>query len=520
MRASHYAAIVESADLALITEALDGTITSWNPAAERMFGFSAVEAVGKPISILAPPGREDEVLGLVARIEAGERIDHIEAERRRKDGSLIQVQLNISPIRDGKGRIVGVSKMSRDLTAGARARAEIQEREAHLHSILETVPDAMIVIDERGIVQLFSAAAERLFGYGSDEVCGQNVKLLMPSPDRENHDGYIERYRATGERHIIGIVRVVAGRRKDGSSFPMELSVGEANRNGHRLFTGFVRDLTERQSAERRIQELQSQLSHISRITEMGQMASGLAHELNQPLTAVANYLQAARRLIDRGDDASVQRAKGAMESAVAQVTRAGEIIRRLREFMRKADPERRSEDIVVLIEEASGLALIGVKERGIRVEFRTAPALPRVYVEQGPDPAGAGQFGAQCRRRDGTEPAPRDFDRDAAAHGQAGRGRRDRHRAGHRRGGGRAPVPAFRHHQGAGDGGGSLDLPRHHRGPWRAPLVRAQPRRRRHLPLHRPGRGIGPRRTPGQARGAGLGWARGASPRKKGRCG
>ncbi len=382
-RASHYTAIVELADLAIITEALDGTITSWNPAAERMFGFSAAEAVGKPISILAPPGREGEVLSLFARVKAGDRIDHIEAERRRKDGSLILVQLNVSPIRDNAGRIVGVSKMSRDLTAGALARAEIQEREAHLRSILETVPDAMIVIDERGIVQLFSAAAERLFGYSSDEVCGQNVKLLMPSPHSENHDGYLKHYRETGERRIIGIGRVVAGRRKDGSIFPMELSVGEANRNGHRLFTGFVRDLSERQSAERRIQELQAQLSHISRLTEMGQMASGLAHELNQPLTAVANYLQAARRLIDRGDDASVQRAKGAMESAVAQVTRAGEIIRRLREFVRKADPERRSEDILVLIEEASGLALIGAKERDIRVEYRTARALPRVYVDK-----------------------------------------------------------------------------------------------------------------------------------------
>src|SRR5262249_17326987 len=160
---------------------------------------------------------------------------------------------------------------------GERLRAtrlEAARREAHLQSILATVPDAMIVIDERGVMESFSSAAERLFGYSAGEVLGKNVSMMMPSPYRENHDGYIERYLRTGERRIVGIGRVVVGERKDGSTFPMELAVGEMRSGGRRFFTGFIRDLTERQKTEARLQELQSELVHISRLTAMGEMAS------------------------------------------------------------------------------------------------------------------------------------------------------------------------------------------------------------------------------------------------------
>ena len=381
--ASTYAAIVESSDDAIISKDLDGIVTSWNPAAERIFGYAATEIVGQPISVLAPPGREDEMPLILQRIRTGERVDHYETERRRKDGSIVPVSLSVSPIRDEDNQIIGASKIARDISERRRAMAEVAEREALLQSILDTVPDAMIVIDERGLIHSFSVAAERLFGFTAAEAQGRNVRVLMPSPHQENHDGYLQRYLTTGERRIIGIGRVVAGQRKDGSIFPMELSVGEVHRGDHRLFTGFVRDLTERQSSERRVQELQAELSHVSRLTEMGQMASGLAHELNQPLTAAANYLQALRRLVGRGDPASLERAIGAADSAVGQVQRAGEIIRRLRAFVKKSDPERQAENLLTLMEEASSLALIGAKERGVLVRFRTAAALPQVVVDK-----------------------------------------------------------------------------------------------------------------------------------------
>jgi two-component system sensor kinase FixL len=250
------------------------------------------------------------------------------------------------------------------------ATKDLREREAHLKSILDTVPDAMIVIDTEGMIHSFSKAAERLFGYSPAEAVGQNVKILMPSPHRENHDGYIRRYLATGERRIIGIGRVVVGERKDGSTFPMELAVGEMKSSDRRFFTGFIRDLTERQKTEARLQELQAELVQMSRLTAMGEMASTLAHELNQPLSAIANYLKGSRRMLeDVGGDAAVA-VQEAVSKAADQAIRAGQIIRRLRQFVAQGESEKRVESLSKIAEEASALALLGARETGVRIRF------------------------------------------------------------------------------------------------------------------------------------------------------
>jgi two-component system sensor kinase FixL len=256
-------------------------------------------------------------------------------------------------------------------------------RQAHLQSILDTVPEATIVIDERGVMQSFSVAAERLFNYTAREAIGQNVKILMPAPYREAHDGYLARYRRTGERRIIGIGRVVVGLRKDGSTFPMELAVGEMNSGSQRFFTGFIRDLTERQKTEARLQELQSELVHISRLTAMGEMASTLAHELNQPLSAISNYLKGSRRMLEAAEDERSTTVRDALDKAGDQAMRAGQIIRRLRDFVSRGETERRVESITKLVEEASALALVGVKDRGIKVRFQFDPAVDLVLADR-----------------------------------------------------------------------------------------------------------------------------------------
>jgi two-component system sensor kinase FixL len=262
---------------------------------------------------------------------------------------------------------------------------DLQTREAHLQSILDTVPDAMIVIDEHGVVQSFSSAAERLFAYKADEVIGQNIKLLMPLRYREQHDGYLDRYLTTGERRIIGIGRLVVGERKDGSTFPMELAVGEMRSNDRRFFTGFIRDLTEHQKTEARLQELQSELVQISRLTAMGEMASTLAHELNQPLAAITNYLRGSRRLLESPSDADRTRAREAVDKAADQALRAGQIIRRLRDFVARGENEPRVESLNKIIEEASALALVGAKERGVRVRFQFDPRVDIVLADRVP---------------------------------------------------------------------------------------------------------------------------------------
>ena len=317
------------------------------------------------------------------RIRRGERVEQYETRRRKKDGTVVDVSLTLSPVWDDSGRLMGASKVARDITQAKRAITELAEREARLQSVLDTVPDAMVVIEVDGIMRSFSATAERLFGYSAEEAIGQNVSILMPSPYREQHDRYLARYLATGERRIIGIGRVVVGERKDGSTFPMELAVGEMRSDKHRFFTGFVRDLTERQETQRRLQELQAELTHMSRYTALGEMASTLAHELNQPLTAAASYLNGARRLIDGGVPDSLPIIRDAIDRAADQALRAGQIIRRLREFVARGESERQVENLPTLVEEASALALLGAKEIGVRVSFRFDPEADYVLADK-----------------------------------------------------------------------------------------------------------------------------------------
>lgn len=275
---------------------------------------------------------------------------------------------------------VGISLSGQHLL---RSRLEAAAREAHLSLILDTVPDAMVVIDERGIIRSFSAAAERLFGQSARDIIGTTVNALMPSPYRERHDGYIERYLQTGERRIIGIGRVVVGQRNDGSTFPMELAVGEMQSGDRRFFTGFIRDLTERQQTEARVQELQAELVHISRLTAMGEMASALAHELNQPLSAIANYMKGSRRLLESGIGDRSSMLRDAMDKAGEQALRAGQIIRRMRDFVARGESERRVESVRKLVEDASALALVGAKDLGIRVRFEFDPSVDLVLADK-----------------------------------------------------------------------------------------------------------------------------------------
>ena len=261
--------------------------------------------------------------------------------------------------------------------------ANLGAREAHLRSILDAVPDATVVIDEKGIIQSFSAAAERLFGYKESAVTGKNVSILMPSPYRQEHDRYISRYLTTGEKRIIGIDRVVTGQRKDGSTFPMKLAVGEMQSGAGRFFTGFIRDLTERQETEHQLQELETELARLSRLTAMGEMASTLAHEINQPLSAISNYLQGCGRLLESVDHANVPKIRDALAETTKQTLRAGHIIRQLREFVARGETEKRPENISKLVEEASALALVGAQEEGVKPRFSFESHTESVLVEK-----------------------------------------------------------------------------------------------------------------------------------------
>lgn len=268
--------------------------------------------------------------------------------------------------------------------AGRSTSSSETDGEAHLRSILATVPDAMVVIDERGTILSFSAAAEKLFGYAEANVLGENVSMLMPSPDRERHDSYLENYQKTGERKIIGIGRVTTARHRDGNTFPIELSIGEAWLGDKRIFTGFIHDITHRQQTELRLRDLQSELAHFGRLSEMGTLASSLAHELNQPLTAVANYCETARDLLASDPDPDRMIViRQAMDDAAQQAIRAGQILRRLRDFINTGETERRAESLQRLLAEANALALIGSREHGIEVQIQLDPLADQVLVDR-----------------------------------------------------------------------------------------------------------------------------------------
>ena len=303
-----------------------------------------------------------------------------------RDGNYRWVSARGVPIRDASGAIQEWVGAVRDIHEKKLADERLEREQAHLRSILETVPDAMVVIDQRGNIQEFSATAERMFGYSAEEVIGTNVKFLMPPPYRQQHDGYLRRYHKTGKAKIIGQGRVAVAQRKDGSTFPMELQVGKMESGGEHFYTGFIRDLTERQQTEIRLQELQSELLHMSRFTALGEMASTLAHEINQPLTAITGFLRGSRRMLDGLGEPTNERVamiREAVDDAASEALRAGQVIRHLREFVSRGESDREIESLQRLVEEACALALVGAKERGIRVDFDFTLQPTRVVVDR-----------------------------------------------------------------------------------------------------------------------------------------
>ena len=253
---------------------------------------------------------------------------------------------------------------------------------AHLRSILDTVPDAMVVIDKVGRIMSFSKAAERLFGYAESELIGENVSTLMPSPDRERHDGYLKRYLDTGEKRIIGIGRLVTARRRDGSTFPMELSIGEAQIAAQRVFTGFIRDLTERQEYEKRLHNLQDELAHVSRVTAMGTLATSIAHELNQPLTAIANYVETASAMLADPAPETIAMIREALDECATESIRAGQIVRRLRDYISRGESHRQVVPLARLVTEASALAFVNSGSQSLEFDVRIG-AEDRVLVDR-----------------------------------------------------------------------------------------------------------------------------------------
>jgi two-component system sensor kinase FixL len=351
------AAIVESSDDAIIGKNLDGIILSWNRGAERMYGYSAREAIGRPISFLIPRDHSHEFDEILDRIRSGHRVAHQETRRLTKDGRVLDISLTVSPIEDSAGLIVGASTIARDITERKRIEQALSSSEARWRAIIESAVDGIVVIDARGEVEAFNRAAEQLFGYAAHEVVGRNVNMLMPAPYRDEHDGYIARYLATGVQKIIGIGREVTGLRKDGSTFPLHLSVGEVSIEGERRFTGILHDLTERVRFETRLREQ-------SALTRLGEMAAVVAHEVKNPLTGIRGAIQViGSRLPPGSKDVQI------VGEIVARIDALNDLMKDLLLFARPPQPRVAPVDVIALLKAVTDLVRQDPVLRGLRLE-------------------------------------------------------------------------------------------------------------------------------------------------------
>jgi len=362
------AAIVESSDDAIFAKDMAGTVLTWNRGAERLYGYTSTEIVGRSVNRLIPTGYTDDVEAILGRIARGERVDHYETVRATKDGRLVDVSLSVSPIRDASGTVVGASVIARDITVRKQAELALKESEARLRSLVSSAVDGIIVIDANGVVEAFNAAAERLFGYAAHEIIGGNVNRLMPAPYHSEHDGYLARYLTTGEAKIIGLGREVSALRKDGTTFPIHLAVGEMVVGGERKFTGIVHDLTARVRVE-------AQLREQATLVRLGEMAAVIAHEVKNPLAAIRGAIQViAKRLNADSREASV------MMDVIARIDGVNDLMKDLLLFARPPQPRVAAVDVVAIVEATAGLLREDAAHRDIRVDI--SGALPLALAD------------------------------------------------------------------------------------------------------------------------------------------
>lgn len=361
-----------------------GRVTIWNRGAERIKGWTEAEVIGGDFAIFYPP--EDATAGKpLADLARANSLGRLEEEcwQLRKDGSEFLASVTLTALHDDAGALRGFGRVVRDITDQTAANAAVLRREQHLRSILASVPDAMVVFNERGVVSSFSAAAERMFGFARDDVIERRIGMLIPSLEGFDATSSVAIDEDDNREVVCKHALPEQAVRNNGETFPIDFAVGHAVIAGERIFTGFVRDLTMRRQTERRVRELQSELVHVSRVSAMGTMAATLAHEINQPLTAIAAYLEATRAMIGDPDDALLAEVAQAIDLAAAQALRAGTLIRRLRAFVDGGETGFRPERVDTLIEEAISLGLLGAHEAGITVSMEIGAGGHLVMVDR-----------------------------------------------------------------------------------------------------------------------------------------
>ena len=337
-----------------------GRVESLNPAAERLFGYAESEVVGRNVSMLMPSPFHEEHDQYLERYQTTGRAAIIGTGRgvrgKRKDGTIFPLHLSVGEMLiEGERKFTGVLH---DLTSRVELEERLRASEAKWRAVIDSAIDGIIVINTRGAIEAFNPAAARMFGYGEDEVIGKNVKVLMPAPYHEQHDGYLSRYLTTGDPKIIGSGREVTGLRKDGSTFPLHLSVGETVMEGEHRFTGILHDLTARVALEERLREQ-------SALAKLGEMAAVIAHEVKNPLAGIRGVVQViGRRLPADSTDATM------MKEIVSRIDSLDGLMKDLLLFARPPKPQRQPTEISALVQVTADLLRRDQSLAGVRIDI------------------------------------------------------------------------------------------------------------------------------------------------------
>ena len=361
--------VIETVDTPVVILGTDGSIVRFNPASEQLTGYSADEAIGRKVWDFLITEEERGAVKTVFEKTRGENTPtHFTNFWKTKDGQRRRIEWSNSTIRNKAGKAAYILATGIDVTVSSATEFALSETQDYLRSIIDASPTAIITINEQGLIQSFSAKAEQCFGYKETDVIGKNVNLLMPEPDHSRHDQYMKHHRETGEKRIIDRARPVFAQRQNGEKFPAMIHINEFQ-DGERIFVGFVEDLTHQRLTERRLEETQYQLQHAGRVGAMGEIATSIAHELNQPLTAAASLAGAVSLNLKKADYPESSNAIELLDDVVGEIRRASEIIRQMRDFIRKRKTEKSLHNVNKVVEEATTVALIGAESAGIILE-------------------------------------------------------------------------------------------------------------------------------------------------------
>ena len=367
-RAERLNAVINTTVDGIIVIGTRGAIEAFNPGAERLFGYIAAEVIGQNVNLLMPPPFHEEHDGYLERYLSTGRAAIIgigrEVEGKRKDGTVFPLHLSVGEMTVGGER--KFTGMLHDLSGRVKLEDELRASEEKWRAVIDSAVDGIVVIDPRGAIESLNPAAVRLFGYDESETIGRNVSMLMPSPYHEEHDSYLARYLSTGNKKIIGIGREVTGRRKDGTTFPLHLSVGEIFTKGERKFTGILHDLSNRVA-------LEEQLRERGALAKLGEMAAMIAHEVKNPLAGIRGAVQVIGGRLPAGNpDAPM------MQEIVKRIDSLDAMMKELLLFARPPKPKRSPTDVIPLLAATAGLLKADEGARQVDVEIAgAAPPVP-----------------------------------------------------------------------------------------------------------------------------------------------